>query len=130
MTVAAVSGAYTVGTDATITIAAGNTTAASDTVLVTAVDDSIHQGSAGRSVTVTAALANGQGAGRSDGGGADPDGRRDPADGGARVVVFVDFGDGRGFDGDGDLVRPVERGGDGDGGRGGGDRGGRGETSP
>ncbi len=63
VTVAAVSGAYTVGTDATITIAAGATTAASDTVLVTAVDDSIHQGSAGRSATVTAALANGQGAG-------------------------------------------------------------------
>ena len=63
VTVAAVSGAYTVGTDATITIAAGATTAASDTVLVTAVDDSIDQGSAGRSVTVTASLANGQGAG-------------------------------------------------------------------
>ena len=64
VTVAAVSGSYTVGTDATITIAAGETTAASDTVLVTAVDDSIHQGSAGRSATVTAALANGQARGR------------------------------------------------------------------
>ena len=63
VTVAAVSGGYTVGTDATITIAAGNTTAASDTVLVTAINDDVHQGSAGRSVTVTAALANGQGAG-------------------------------------------------------------------
>ena len=63
VTVAAVSGAYTVGTDATITIAAGATTAAADTVLVTAVDDAIHQGSVGRSVTVAAALANGQGAG-------------------------------------------------------------------
>ena len=63
VTVAAVSGSYTVGTDATITIAAGATTVAADTVLVTAVDDSIHQGAAGRSVTVTAALANGQGAG-------------------------------------------------------------------
>ena len=63
VTVAAVSGAYTVGTDATITIAAGSTTAASDTVLVTAVDDDVHQGSAGRSATVTGALANGQGAG-------------------------------------------------------------------
>ena len=41
-TVAAVPGAYTVGSDATITIAAGNATAAADTVLVTAVDDSIH----------------------------------------------------------------------------------------
>ncbi len=63
VTVTAVSGSYTVGTDATITIAAGATTAASDTVLVTAVDDGVHQGSAGRSATVTAALANGQGAG-------------------------------------------------------------------
>ena len=63
VTVAAVSGSYTVGTDATITIAAGATTAASDTVLVTAVDDDVHQGSAGRSATVAAALANGQGAG-------------------------------------------------------------------
>ncbi len=63
VTVTAVSGSYTVGTDATITIAAGATTAASDTVLVTAVDDDVHQGSAGRSATVTAALTNGQGAG-------------------------------------------------------------------
>ena len=63
VTVTPVSGAYTVGTDATITIAAGSTTAASDTVLVTAVNDDVHQGSAGRSVTVTAALTNGQGAG-------------------------------------------------------------------
>ena len=63
VTVAAVSGAYTVGTDATIVIAAGATTAASDTVLVTAVDDDVPQGSAGRSATVTATLTNGQGAG-------------------------------------------------------------------
>ena len=63
VTVQAASGSYTVGTDATITIAAGDTTAAADTVLVTAVDDDVHQGSAGRSATVTAALANGQGAG-------------------------------------------------------------------
>ena len=63
VTVAAVTGAYTVGADATITIAAGATTAASDTVLVTAVDDAIHQGTTNRSATVTAALANGQGAG-------------------------------------------------------------------
>ena len=63
VTVSAVPGVYTVGTDATITIAAGSTTAASDTVLVTAVDDSVHQGSAGRTQTVTAALTNGHGAG-------------------------------------------------------------------
>ena len=63
VTVAAASGLYTVGADATITIAAGSTTAAADTVLVTAVDDTIHQGSSGRSGTVTATLTNGQGAG-------------------------------------------------------------------
>ena len=63
VTVTPASGFYTVGSDATITIAAGSTTAASDTVLVTAVDDQLHQGSAGRRATVTAALTNGQGAG-------------------------------------------------------------------
>ena len=63
VTVAAASGLYMVGTDATITIAAGSTTAASDTVLITAVDDDIHQGTAGRSAAVTAALTNGHGAG-------------------------------------------------------------------
>ena len=63
VTVTAVSGSYAAGTDATIVIAAGSTTAASDTATVTAVDDDVHQGSAGRSVTVTAALANGHGAG-------------------------------------------------------------------
>ena len=63
VTVTAVSGAYTVGSDGTITIAAGATTAASDTATVTAVDDDVHQGTAGRSVTVTATLTNGQGAG-------------------------------------------------------------------
>ena len=63
VTVTAVSGSYGAGTDATIVIAAGSTTAASDTATVTAVDDDVHQGSAGRSVTVTAALANGHGAG-------------------------------------------------------------------
>ena len=68
VTVAAVAGAYTVGTDATIVIAAGATAAASDTVLVTAVDDSIRQGTAGRSATVTATLTNGQGAGAVTGG--------------------------------------------------------------
>ena len=63
VTVTAVSGSYAAGSDSTIVIAAGATTAASDTATVTAVDDDVHQGSAGRSVTVTAALANGQGAG-------------------------------------------------------------------
>ena len=63
VTVTAVAGAYAAGADATIVIAAGSTTAASDTALVTAVNDQIHQGTAGRSATVTATLANGQGAG-------------------------------------------------------------------
>ena len=65
VTVTAVSGAYTVGAGAagTIVIAAGATTAATDTATVTAVNDDVHQGSAGRSVTVTATLTNGQGAG-------------------------------------------------------------------
>ena len=63
VTVTAAPGAYTVGADSTIVIAAGSTTAASDTATVTAVNDDVHQGSAGRSVTVTASLANGQGAG-------------------------------------------------------------------
>ena len=63
VTVTAVSGAYTVGTDATITIAAGSTTAASDTATIRVVDDDLHHGNAGRSATVTGTLANGQGAG-------------------------------------------------------------------
>ena len=62
VTVTAVSGSYTVGTAATLTIAAGSTVT-TDTAPVTAVDDAIHQGSSGRSVTVTGTLANGQGAG-------------------------------------------------------------------
>ncbi len=63
VTVTAVAGAYTVGSDATITIAAGSTTAASDTAAIAGVNDDVHQGTAGRSVTVTASLTNGQGAG-------------------------------------------------------------------
>ena len=63
VTVQGAAGLYTVGTDATITIAAGATTAASDTATVAGVDDDVHQGNAGRSATVTATLANGQGAG-------------------------------------------------------------------
>ena len=63
VTVTAVPGAYAAGTDAIIVIAAGSTTAASDTAVVTAVDDDIHQGTSGRSATVTAALTNGHGAG-------------------------------------------------------------------
>ena len=63
VTVTAVSGFYTVGPDATIVIAAGATTAATDTAAITAVDDAIHQGSAGRTATVTGSMANDRGAG-------------------------------------------------------------------
>ena len=63
VTVTPVSGAYTAGTDATIVIAAGATTAASDTATIVVVDDDLHHGNAGRGATVTASLANGQGAG-------------------------------------------------------------------
>ena len=57
LTVAAVSGLYTPGADATIVIAAGATTS-TDTATVAAVDDDVHQGSAGRTTTVTATVAN------------------------------------------------------------------------
>ncbi len=63
LTVTAVSGAYTAGTDATIVIAAGATTAAADTATIRVVDDDLHHGSGGRSATVTGSLTNSQGAG-------------------------------------------------------------------
>ena len=63
VTVTPVSGAYTVGSDAVIVIAAGSTANATDTAAITAVDDDVHQGSGGRSTTVTATLTNSQGAG-------------------------------------------------------------------
>ncbi len=62
VTVAAVSGAYAVGADATITIAAGETANSSDTVSVTAVDNAIDDG-ASRIVTVTGTAQNSRGAG-------------------------------------------------------------------
>ena len=58
----AVAGFYTVGSDATIVIAAGATVNAADTATIAAVDDAIDNVVA-RSVTVTAAAANGQGIG-------------------------------------------------------------------
>ena len=61
VTVGAVTGFTTVGSDTTIVIAAGETANATDTVTVTAVDDAVHQGTAGRSTTVTATAANDQG---------------------------------------------------------------------
>ena len=63
VTVTPVSGFYTVGSDAAIVIAAGETADATDTATIAAVDDDVHQGSGGRSTTVTATLTNSQGAG-------------------------------------------------------------------
>ena len=57
VTVTGVSGLYTPGADATIVIPAGATTS-TDTATIAAVDDAVHQGSAGRAVTVTATVAN------------------------------------------------------------------------
>ena len=72
VTVTPVTGAYTVGSGAagTIVIPAGQTANAGDTATVIAVDDTIHQGSVGRSTTVTATLANDVGTGSVTGGGA------------------------------------------------------------
>ena len=63
ITVTGVSGSWTAGSDATIVIAAGATASATDTATVAAVDDDVHQGSAGRPVTVTATVDNAVGAG-------------------------------------------------------------------
>ncbi len=65
VTVTPVPGAYTVGTPAAYVIPAGQDVVASGTatVLVTAVDNTIHEGSAGRTTTVTATFNNPHGAG-------------------------------------------------------------------
>ena len=100
VTAAAVTGFYTVGSDTTIVIAAGETANASDTATVAAVDDDVHQGTAG-------SFDDGDGHGRErpgrrqfgdrdgDRGDADADGRRGAADGGAGAVARIDLGDGR-----------------------------------
>ena len=49
---------YTVGTDAVLVIPAEAPAAPSDVATVQAADDAVHQGSAGRDVTVTATVAN------------------------------------------------------------------------
>ena len=59
ITVRPVAGAYTVGTDSTITIAAGQTANASDTVVITAVDNTRDE--LNRDVTVTVVADNAQG---------------------------------------------------------------------
>ena len=61
ITVTPSAGEYTVGTDATITIAAGQTMNASDTASITAVNNSLDEDD--RSVTVTGTAANSHGAG-------------------------------------------------------------------
>ncbi len=61
ITVRPVVGAYTVGSDTTITIAAGDTINASDTVVITAVDNP--QDAPNRNVTVPGVARNAQGAG-------------------------------------------------------------------
>ena len=63
VTVTAVSGFYTAGSDATIMIAAGDVANAADVAMITAVDDDVYQGSGGRSTTVTATVMNDHGAG-------------------------------------------------------------------
>ncbi len=65
VTVNPVAGAYTVGvgTDGFIAIAAGDTSVAGDVASITGVDDTIHQGTAHRTATVTARLTNSQGVG-------------------------------------------------------------------
>ena len=57
MTVTAVDGAYTVGSDATVVIAAGETSNATDSVTIAAVDDDIDN-VGDRSVTLTGAASN------------------------------------------------------------------------
>ena len=66
VTAAAVTGFYTVGSDATIVIAAGETANAADTATVAAVNDDVHQGTTGRSTTVTGTAANAQAAANSE----------------------------------------------------------------
>ena len=61
VTVTAVSDFYTVGSDATVVIAAGQTANATDTATITAVDDAIDN-VGNRSVTVTGTAANAQAA--------------------------------------------------------------------
>ena len=61
VTVTAVPGFYTVGSDATIVIAAGDTAAASDTAAIAAVNNDVDEPN--RMATVTATLGNSQGAG-------------------------------------------------------------------
>ena len=61
ITVRPVAGAYTVGSDSTIAIAAGSTANASDTVVITAVDNA--QDEADRNVTVSGVARNDQGVG-------------------------------------------------------------------
>ena len=116
VTVAAVSGSYTVGTDATITIAAGATTAASDTVFGDGGGRRHPPGERGAQRDGDGGAGERPGRRRGDRRDADPDRRRDAARGNAGAGAGVDLGGRRPLDGDGDLVGSVDRGGDGDGG--------------
>ena len=84
ITISPVANAYTVGSDATIAIAAGETANSSDTATINAVDNDI--GEADRSVTVTGSASNARGIGQvtgasltieDDDGGAGPTGSQD-----------------------------------------------------
>ena len=75
VTVTAVSDFYTVGSDATVVIAAGQTANATDTVTVAAVDDAIDN-IVNRAVTVTGTAFQRPGRGRRDGREPHADGRR------------------------------------------------------
>ena len=66
VTVQAEADFYTVGSDAVIVIAAGETANAMDVATVAAVDDDVHQGSGGRVATVTGTAANAQAAANSE----------------------------------------------------------------
>ena len=131
VTVTAVAGAGAVAEDftqsgTTLTIAAGATTSAG---VVTVTSNGNAVDSPDKSVTISGTAAGGNGV-------ANPpnvtltltDDETLPTVR-ARVVVFVDFGDGRGIDGDGDAFGQVERGGDDHGGGGRRNRRGRGGTS-
>ena len=121
VTVQAEAGFYAVGSDAVIVIAAGETANATDVATVAAVDDDVHQGSGGRAATVTGTAANAQAAANSETVAVTGAALMLTDDEAAPTVALVLSPasideDGGVFDGDGDAVGQVERGGDGDGG--------------
>ena len=124
VTVTPVAEAYDVGSDATIVIAAGQTTS-TDVATVEAVDNAIYEGAAGRSVTVTGTASSGLGTNAVTGAALTM-----TDDEAAPTVSLVlspglDFRGQRGVDGERGAVASCDRGGDGDGLRGPGSGGGR-----